>query len=99
MTIDTTKTLHSSASLNGYPCFGTFIATDVTQELLDKSRQAVADIDGDIQLGITLLDDVLVARCLGQYAEQISTAFKLIWTTVRPEVLGRDACHPRIWAT
>ncbi len=97
--IDVTETLQSPASLNGYPCFGTFIATGVTQELLEKSREAVGEIEGDQQLGITLIDDVLVARCLGQFAEQISTTFKLIWNTVRPEVSGRDACHPRIWAT
>ncbi len=91
--------LQSPASLNGYPCFGTFIATNVTQQLLEKSREAITDIEGDQHVGISLIDDILVARCLGQYAEQISTTLKLIWTALRPEVLERDACHPRIWAT
>jgi urease accessory protein len=91
--------LQSPASLAGYPCFGTFIATHVTPQLLEKAREAITDIGGDQQVGITLLDDILVARCLGQYAEQISTILKLIWMALRPEVMGRDACHPRIWAT
>lgn len=94
--------IKSTASLNGYPCFGTFIATNVTQELLEKAREAVADIvnnKSDQQVGLTLLDDILVVRCLGQYAEQISITLKLVWTALRPDVLGRDACHPRIWAT
>ena len=97
--IDSMETLQSPVSLDGYPCFGTFIATQVTPELLEQSRDAIANISGDQQFGITMIDDVLVARCLGQYAEQISIIFKLIWSTLRPEVSGRDACHPRIWST
>ena len=93
------EALTSPASLNGYPCFGTFIATHVTPELLEAAREAIADIEGNQQIGITLMDGILVARCLGQYAEQISTPLKLIWAAIRPEVLERDACHPRIWAT
>lgn len=92
-------TFRSPASLSGYPCFGTFIATHVTPQLLEKAREAIAKIDGDQKIGITLMDDILVARCLGQYAEQVSTTLKLIWVALRPDVLGRDACHPRIWAT
>lgn len=91
--------LQSPACLSGYPCFGTFIATHVTPQLLEKAREAITAIDDDQQVGITLIDDILVARCLGQYAEQISITLKLIWMALRPDVLGRDACHPRIWAT
>lgn len=91
--------LLSPAGLNGYPCFGTFIATHVTQELLDKARLATAEITGDQQLGITLMDDILIARCLGQYAQQVSITLKLIWAVLRPTLLERDACHPRIWST
>lgn len=97
--IDSMEALQSPVSLDGYPCFGTFIATQVTPELLEKSRDAIAHINGDQLFGLTMIDDVLVARCLGQYAEQISTVFKLIWSILRPEVSGRDACHPRIWST
>ena len=96
---DENSALTSSISLNNYPSFGTLVCTQVTPELLDKARSAINNIKGDQQIGITLIDDVLVARCLGQYAEQISTTLKLIWSTLRPEVLGRDACHPRIWST
>jgi len=93
------EAIQSPTSLVGCPCFGTFIATHVTPELLEKAREAITDVISDQHAGITLLDDVLVARCLGQYSEQISTTLKLIWMALRPEVMGRDACHPRIWAT
>ena len=97
--IDSIEALQSPVSLNGFPCFGTFIVTQVTPDLVAKARDATANIRGDQQFGLTLIDDVLVVRCLGQYAEQIFTVFKLIWSVVRPEVSGRDACHPRIWST
>ena len=93
------KAIKSSTSLNGYPCFGTFIATHATPELLEKARSVVENIQGDCPIGLTLLDDILVARCLGQYAEQVSTRLKLIWSALRMDILGQDACHPRIWST
>ncbi|MCL4112274.1 UNVERIFIED_CONTAM: hypothetical protein GTU68_022768, partial [Idotea baltica] len=99
LNINDAEAINSPTSLNGYPCFGTFIATHITSELLEKAREAIANIEGNQQLGITLMDDVLVARCLGQYAEQITSTLKLLWTALRPDVLERDACHPRIWAT
>ncbi len=89
--------LKSHASLNNYPCFGTFLATQATQELLDQARQTIGDCQ--LPIGLTLIDDMLIARCLGLYAEQVSAALKQVWMVLRPDVLGRDACHPRIWAT
>lgn len=91
--------LHSLASLSGYPCFGTFIATQATQQLVDKAREVTAKISDDQHIGITLLDDLLVARCLGKNAEQVATTLKSVWSSLRPNVLGREACSPRIWAT
>ncbi len=99
LVVDDAYALLSSSSLNGYPCFGTFIATQVTQDLLDKARAAVKHISNEQAIGITLMDDILVARCLGNYAEQIATTLKLIWSALRPEIIGRKACHPRIWST
>lgn len=97
--VDGVEALQSPTSLNGYPCFGTFLATHVTSELLEKAREAIKDVGSEQCVGITLIDDILIARCLGCYAEQISTTLKLIWSALRPEVLGREACHPRIWST
>ena len=62
-------------------------------------QQKEVSVGGVLGHQDAMIDDVLVARCLGQYAEQISIIFKLIWSTLRPEVSGRDACHPRIWST
>jgi len=99
--IDGGQALQSPASLNGYPCFGTFISTNVTQTLLDEARNSVAEYSrsSGLQIGLTLFDDLLVVRCLGQQAEQVSTTLKTVWSTLRPDVMKRSICLPRIWAT
>ena len=99
--IDGGQALQSPASLNGYPCFGTFISTNVTQALLDEARNSVAEYSrsSGLQIGLTLFDDLLVVRCLGQQAEQVSTTLKAVWSALRPEVMQRPVCLPRIWST
>ncbi len=99
--IEDNLALQSAVSMNSYPCFGTFVATQVTPELLEKARLSVAKfLNQDQQyIGITLLDDLLVMRCLGQHAEQVSTTLKAVWSALRPDIMQRSVCLPRIWAT
>jgi len=99
LTVGESNALSSSTSLNNYPCFGTFISTHATKELLDKARASVENCDEDLQVGLTLMDDILVVRCLGQYAEQVSTTLRLVWSAIRADILNRDPCPPRIWST
>lgn len=91
--------IQSPACLNGHTCFGTLVSTQANKELLDQARQAIQSMQNPTAIGITLLDDILVARCLGQYSEQVMNTLKQVWTVLRPSVLKRAACHPRIWST
>ena len=97
LTIAENNALSSETSLNGYPCFGTLLSTHVTQALLDNARDAVTAYD--LPIGLTLIDDILIARCLGYYSEQVSTTLKQVWSVIRPDVLGKNASPPRIWST
>ena len=102
--IENSQALQSPVSMNSFPCFGTFIATQVTEELLEKARMSIADDvnaekQNQQQIGMTLLDDLLVVRCLGQHAEQVSTTLKAVWSALRPEIMNRSVCLPRIWST
>ena len=99
--VENSNALQSPVSMNGYPCFGTFIATQVTQDLLEKARSSVVEFTKQDQqhIGMTLLDDLLVIRCLGQHAEQVSTTLKAAWSALRPEIMQRSVCLPRIWST
>jgi urease accessory protein len=52
-----------------------------------------------VELGVTLVDEVLVCRALAAQAEPIKRAFIESWKTLRPLLLDRPAVPPRIWAT
>jgi urease accessory protein len=75
----------------------TLIATHATQELLDQVREILAD--SKELISATLLDSYLVVRFLGQSTAISRQLFTQIWTLIRPVVMQREPCPPRIWAT
>ncbi len=50
-------------------------------------------------LGLTLVDEVLIVRALGEQTEPMLKLFTRLWTKLRGEWLNKVACPPRIWAT
>lgn len=95
--------LNSPTCLAGNSCFGTFVATHANPDLLQKAREAIAELPQlkglKLSYGITLMDDLLVARCLGVQAEHVSLVLKTVWSVIRQDVMQRVAYMPRIWAT
>jgi urease accessory protein len=92
------RQLDGASGLRGWPATGTFIASGCDDTLLQVARQ-VPVMSDRLLLGISLLDDVLVARCLAATIEPMQRVFCALWTALRPALLGRDACPPRIWST
>ncbi|NEX19224.1 urease accessory protein UreD [Thiorhodococcus mannitoliphagus] len=90
--------LDGSSSLRGMPVVGTLIATGADEETLQLARSAATPDDRTL-LGITRIDDLLVARALGQTTDQVRAKLTAIWASIRPALLGRPATPPRIWAT
>jgi len=88
----------SVAGLCGAPVFGTFVAVgpDPDSDTLARCRAIIA-LHGDGAL--TQLPGVLVARYRGAALEAAHDYFRALWAIVRPALLGRDACTPRIWST
>ncbi len=84
--------------LNGYTVIGMFIATPVQAALAETLQRALPDTPEN-RIGLTLLDDVLVCRCLGRGAESVRAVLEWIWRQVREPVLGRVPQPPRIWKT
>ncbi len=99
LTIGDNNALSSPVSLKQHSCFGTFIATNIDANLRDRVRHAIDDLTDNVTIGITLMDDILIARCLGQYSENVSAVLKKIWMILRKYSLGYDTCSPRIWST
>lgn len=96
--IDSEKALFGPAGLRGNPVFATLCATPMERQLLEPLREKIP-VEHRHQLGITLLDELLVARYLGDSTAVARRLFQLIWSRLRPALLQRPACPPRIWNT
>lgn len=82
--------------LNGNSACGTLFASPATSAQLESVQQLIGDSEGR---GVTLIDDMLICRALDSRADRLREFFQLVWRTLRPDVVKRDACAPRIWAT
>lgn len=96
--VDTGQDLGGPSGLRGFPVCGTFVATGAEPEDLEVARASLPD-EKDFPLGLTLIGDLLVARCLAPGVESVSRIFRSLWGILRPRLVGRDACPPRIWST
>ena len=55
--------------------------------------------NGSDYSGVTLIEDLLLVRYLGNSTENARRLFASIWQRLRPRTLGRAPNTPRIWAT
>ncbi len=92
----TRERLDGTASLRGLPVNATLVATPAGQTELERVREVLRE---EPVAGVTLLDQLLVARYLGSSTEQCRNLFTQIWAAIRPAVVGCAPCPPRIWFT
>lgn len=81
--------------LGGHEAIGTLLAYPATRAMVDAVR---AIQQPGVELGVTLVDNVLVCRALTAQGEPTKRAFIECWQTLRPQLLDRSAVLPRIWA-
>ena len=95
--------LNATSGLRNYPMQGLFVATGADDTSLDDARllleQAQAALPAALPAGITLLDDMLVLRVLGDSTEKIQSLMIPVWQMLRRHVLKKEAVIPRIWNT
>lgn len=84
--------------LRGHSVTATFVATGGEALMLAPLRE-ILDAQKEGFSGITLLDDLLVARYLGDASAQAKELFRKLWAWLRPHLFGRPSCPPRIWET
>jgi len=102
---DATRAFFSaSAGLRGCPITGLFVAgpfqsEQVTEDMMAECRAALASDNPQALTAISQVGEFLVARYIGHCSEETRKLFTGIWSLIRPELLGRTACPPRIWAT
>ena len=92
------RLLDAKAGLAGQPVCGTLtVAAPGLDAGLVTACRVPQPSAGDG--AVTLVSGVLLARYLGPSGEAARRYFATLWEIVRPEVAGRRAVAPRIWAT
>ncbi|TNF36172.1 MAG: urease accessory protein UreD [Gammaproteobacteria bacterium] len=92
------EVLQASWGMRSFTVTGTLIATHADKVVLDEVRAHIEHAEQGL-FSATLMDDVLVIRALTQQAEHVRQQFIELWKIIRPQLLQRAACPPRIWAT
>ena len=82
--------------LNGLTAMGSLLAYPATPETVIAVRELAFEAH---QMSCTLVDGVLLCRCLCADGAQLKEMLQRIWTCLRPRIVGRPAVAPRIWAT
>jgi len=90
------KAFSARWGLQGCSACGTLFATPASAESLVAVQQIIGDTKGR---GVTRIDELLVCRALDNRSDRVRGFFEQVWAIVRPDVLQRKACAPRIWAT
>lgn len=88
------------AGLNGNPVNGLMIAGPFGKEeetLLETLREHCHQHPS--LCGVTQVDEYIMVRSLYHDSEKIKQLFTACWKAVRPALIGKEACEPRIWAT
>lgn len=90
--------LNSPTGLRGYPVMAMLVATPADNDLLERARAILSDEDTHL-IAATLIEGCLIVRYLGNSTAKCRQLFSQIWMVLRPAILERKACPPRIWAT
>lgn len=89
---------HARSLMAGCCVSGCFVVSDADENVIGAARAVLPD-DAATATGITLLDDLLIVRYLGNSTAQARDVFNTVWNTVRHMTVGLPANTPRIWAT
>jgi len=90
---------HAAWGLGGRRVFGTFVCTGQNSAAVAAARAAVDTDDSCELFAVSQMRAAIVCRYLGSSTERARHVFGQAWAALRPLVLGRPACPPRIWLT
>ncbi len=91
---------HVRAALRKAGVIGTLLAWPGDQAVVDIARQAGEEAQGaEVLWAVTDCDGLVVGRALGRDAELVRARLVAVWARLRPHLLEREPCAPRIWST
>jgi urease accessory protein len=82
--------------LAGHSACASLFAYPTTAQHLARVQALLA---GHRHCGVTRIDGLLICRGLDHRADQLRQLFEQVWALLRPDIVGYNACPPRIWAT
>ncbi len=91
--------LNAKWGLRGKPIVGTLFCLTSRKDLVDLLRDSIESLDGDNLLSVTLVDNVILCRYLGNSVEQVKQKFIKVWQVLRMALRGHESVIPRIWST
>ncbi|QKX16137.1 urease accessory protein UreD [Microbulbifer sp. YPW1] len=93
--------LSSRAGLQGYPVNGLLVMGPFAPQepVREACREIIAEHAQHCLAGISLVSEMIVVRALGRCAFEVRALLTELWELLRPELVGRAACAPRIWRT
>jgi urease accessory protein len=97
------KIMQAAWGLSGRPVLGTLYAycPDNQQRAaaLAVCRELISDGKAPSISAASSVNNILLVRSLGNSTETLRALFTRIWQALRPCIIARDACIPRIWNT
>jgi urease accessory protein len=91
------EVLSAAWGLQNYTVTGSLLAVNADNAMLQSVRDDPPVLNG--LFSVTLIEDVLVCRVLCHQGEDARQALIHVWKILRPLLLHRPACAPRIWST
>lgn len=87
--------LSAQWGLGGHAALGALYGYPADPDTVARARRCVDSVN----VAISEVDGLLVVKVLSADAVEAQARLSDIWRCVRPLVIGRSACTPRIWAT
>ena len=91
--------LQGAAALRGSAVSGFFLAGPFAEPPAETLKEALRSGASGATTGISWLGEFALGRYLGASAEEARRQFNRWWQMLRPALLQREACAPRIWLT
>ena len=82
--------------LNSSPVIATLIASPCNQQMQEGLTEQQLEKGN---YSTSLIEDVLVCRYIGACTQEARACFLEIWSQLRPMLMSRSSCPPRIWNT
>ena len=89
----------NKAGLQGFSVLGSFVVTGEPNFDYGQWQQEMNEKISPCFVAITQRKGVLIARVLSHKSATARMVFEALWLELRPLVIEREACPPRIWNT